>query len=305
MDISRIKEKNLKEKERKLKLQNANGLLLTTVLSIKNLQQTISFQLQPNDVIIGGYPKSGTTWTQYIVWEIINEGAPLPSVNEIWYKEVPNLEMVGTDCLENIKSPRLFKVSLPFNYTPYCSSAKYIYVSRNPWDCCISAYNHFSQVDAGFISCTFDEYFECFINGEVSHGDYFDHLLSWYVHWDDPNFLFLTYENINRDTKNAVLKIAKFLDEKYYKTLTDNKEMFENILRQLKFEHMKRNCILERSNYSDNVDSKNEIKFFRSGTIGQWKQFLTENQKEKLKQKFIKKLNGTNMFSMWKNSDIS
>ena len=39
-------------------------------------------------------------------------------------------------------------------------------------------------------------FFECFVAGEVDFGDYFDNLTSWYVHKDDQNILFLTYESI-------------------------------------------------------------------------------------------------------------
>lgn len=61
----------------------------------------------------------------------------------------------------------------------------------------------------------FDDFFELFMEGEVDFGDYFDCLMSWYEHRNDQNVLFLTYEQLKKDTKEYVLKIAKFMGDKY------------------------------------------------------------------------------------------
>lgn len=61
----------------------------------------------------------------------------------------------------------------------------------------------------------FDDFFELFMEGKVDFGDYFDTLLSWYEHRDDPNVLFITYEQLKADTKEYILKIAEFMGEKY------------------------------------------------------------------------------------------
>lgn len=292
-------------KGNKLILNNFDGFLLSRRFSAKSFQQAVSFEPRADDIIIAGYPKSGTTWMQYIVWDIINKGAPLPTVNEIWTKEVPHLELVGTDGLENLKSPRLLKVNLPFYLTPYHPSVKYICVFRNPWDCCISAYNHMKQVDDTFTQGKFEDYFEYFITGQVTHGDYFDHLLSWYTHWNDPNFLFLPYEEMKINIQNVVLKISRFLGEEYYGTLNENKEILENILRQIQFDYMKQNCPLtfSASTYSEN-NPERCINFFHSGKIGNWQDYFTKDQVEKLKEKCLEKLSSTEMFSMWLNTEV-
>ncbi|GIY29664.1 hypothetical protein CEXT_556511, partial [Caerostris extrusa] len=33
----------------------------------------------------------------------------------------------------------------------------------------------------------FNDFFECFIEGDMPYGDYLDHLLDWYPHRKDPN----------------------------------------------------------------------------------------------------------------------
>lgn len=49
-----------------------------------------------------------------------------------------------------------------------------------------------------------------FEQGKVDFGDYFDHLLSWYAHRNNPNVLFVTYEELKKDTAGWILKLADF-----------------------------------------------------------------------------------------------
>ncbi|XP_067133685.1 sulfotransferase ssu-1-like [Centruroides vittatus] len=292
-------EKLYVERRNKLSLNNVDGFLFTDKCSVKNFRQALSFKPRANDIIIAGYPKSGTTWLQYIIWEIISRKKTFPNVNEMRWKEVPQLEMAGTEELEKVKSSRLLKVNLPFNLTPYHPSVKYIYVIRNPWDCCISAFNYYKQIDECFSDGTFEDYFGYFIKGETTHGDYFEHLLSWYSRWKDPNVLFLTYEEMKRDIRNVVLKIAAFVGKEYQQALNKDNELLEDILCRLHFRYMKENCPFYLS-----TDSETKINFFHTGRVGQWKEYFTEDQNAILKNKFIEKLKNTEIIRMWQNSDI-
>ncbi|XP_076359140.1 sulfotransferase 1C4-like [Tachypleus tridentatus] len=126
------------------------------------VRAAMRFQPKPGDVIIVTYPKCGTTWTQYIVWEILNEGATPPQVHEMFNNEIPFLELTGTEAVEHIPPPRAFKVHFPFAYTPYSSKCKYIVVVRNPWDCCVLYFFHTKQLVFAnqFEEGTFDDFFE-------------------------------------------------------------------------------------------------------------------------------------------------
>lgn len=276
------------KRRNKLNLINIDGFWLTGRYPLIHFQQATSFKPAPGDIFVAGYPKSGTTWTQYIVWDILNTGAPLPTVNEIWTKEFRHLEMIGTNGLDDMSSPRLLKVNLPFQYTPYSLHAKYIYVYRNPWDNCVSGFNHYRQVEKNYSDATFEEYFQSFMQGEVSQGDYFDHLLSWYDQRNKPNILFLTYERMKFDPENAVLNIAKFLGQIYYEKLMNDNQLFETILRNIQFDHMKKNCpLFFIESFYNGVSKTNEkLNFFSKGVIGQWKDYFTEEQKMKMKVKF-------------------
>ena len=93
-------------------------------------------------------PSTGTTWTQEIVWQIHNEGKV--SIEGIG-RRVPYLEFATVEHsdtkkpdFEALSSPRLIKSHLTADIIPKgsdeSSRCKYIYVSRNPKDVCVSMF---------------------------------------------------------------------------------------------------------------------------------------------------------------------
>ena len=172
----------------------------------------LEYQAAAGDIFVSAYPKCGTTWTQNIVYLLLQNGVPVGAGDKLT-ELFPHLEEVGSRFVESLASPRCIKTHLPFAMTPCHRDARYIYVARNPFDCAVSFFHHtrgFSR-HYEFAEGTFADFFECFLAGEVDFGDYFDNLASWYAHRDAANVLFLTYEEMKRDTRAAIAEIAAFL----------------------------------------------------------------------------------------------
>lgn len=73
------------------------------------------------------------------------------------------------------------------------TEAKYIFVARNPKDCLTSYYFHNRNFKIyNWADGDFDVFFELFASGQLAFGDYYDHLLSWLPHINDPNVFFIT-----------------------------------------------------------------------------------------------------------------
>ncbi len=53
--------------------------------------------------------------------------------------------------------------------------------------------------------------FELYIAGKLAFVDYFEHVLGWWKHRDDPNVLFIKYEDMQKDLHSSIEKIARFL----------------------------------------------------------------------------------------------
>lgn len=272
------------------KYYNHNGFLMPMGFPVDGFTSAINYQAQSSDIFIVTYPKCGTTWTQYIIWLIQHNGEPLQASQKI-DNYIPHLEEVGKDKIMSLATPRIIKTHLPFSLTPYHSEAKYIYVARNPFDCAVSFYHH----TRGFIhhydfaEGTFDDFFECFITGKVDFGDYFDNLISWYEHKDDNNFLFLTYENMKLDPKNSIIKIADFLG----KTI-ENKKKLERIIEYSSFEKMSQDQQRWSSKRPENMPP-----FIRQGKVGDWTNYFSDEQTQRLAEKFVSRTQGTGLENLW------
>lgn len=298
---------------KKYPLIKVRGLLLPEPhFSIETVEEVIDFKPRDTDIFVVTYPKCGTTWTQFIVWEILHKGAVPPSPNQMMFREFPFLEYTGTKIFDDVPPPRTMKTHLPFHLQPYNPKSKYIYIVRNPWDCCVSYYYH-HQMDSTMPNLAFDEYFELFIKGEVGWGDFFDHVLSWFGHRNDPNVLFLTYEDMKKDKKESLLKIAKFLGESYYNDLNDDR-ILENCLKHSDFKYMKElgmffpdaatSDVLQKIGDIDrstaNPELFREVNFFRKGEVGDWKNHFSTNHIQKFNEYMLKKLQNTEMEKFWK-----
>lgn len=267
-------------------LMDAHGVLIPVYgFGPDNIRDIQNMKLKDGDFILVTYPKCGTTWTQYIMWGVLNEGAPPPGFMEIMGTSIPFLEMTGIQVLENMPSPRTMKLHTPLSHTPFVPEARYIYVARNPFDGCISYFNHVKEMDAMFKSenLTFDEFFEGFMAGQVPFGDYFVHVLDWYEHRNDPNVLFLFFEQMKADPRKAVLQVAGFMNRSLSPTV------LENVLKHSSFDYMKKNLPVfiptSAEDFSAKGPPKGEMKqmnFFRKGQVGGWREFMNSEQQQRL-----------------------
>jgi hypothetical protein len=176
---------------------------------------TIAFQYKacPDEIFIVSYPKCRTTWMQDILYLLFHNGQYQCSREERIANET-FLERHGAQPCLNLKRPNAIKTHLTLDRAPYNSQAKYICLSRNIKNVCVSFYHHIkARARFNFEADTFDKYFELFITGEVPHGDYFDHLFSIWNHRNDSNVLFLVYEQTQQDIRSTIKKLAEFLDD--------------------------------------------------------------------------------------------
>ncbi|XP_067134030.1 sulfotransferase 1C2-like [Centruroides vittatus] len=302
--------------------KDCDGFLIPGAFSREAFRSAVNYKPKPGQLFIVTYPKCGTTWMQQTVSLIFRKGKPLSGIFELM-KNSPFLEFAGADAVDYMDEPGAIKLHLPFNLTPYSSDAKYIYVARNPKDCCVSFYHHTKNGELyNFTDGTFDEYFELFINGKTDYGDYFDHLLSWYEHKDDPNVLFITYEDLKLDTRNYILKIAKFMGNEYHDTLINNPDILERVLHYSSFKYMKDNVgaeINKMGSPPENIAAPSGLKafreylkkhpelspsfkgdFVRKGIIGDWKNHFSPEQEKRMEDRIKEKTAGTDVMSLWK-----
>jgi len=247
-----------------------------------------NFQTRSDDVFVVTYPKSGTTWIQEIVWQILNEG----EVKSTHARErVPFLERATHPRsshldINTLPSPRILKTHLLYNIIPKGtnkdSKCKYIYLARNPKDVAVSFFQFVTSMKR--YNGPWEFYAKLFVEGNVVWSHWSDHVLDWWKHKDDPNVLFLKYEDLQKDLLSHVRMIANFLDQ----PLSD--ELISRIAEQCTFSGMKKNA----ASYS--IPTKDgESSMLRKGVVGDWKNYFTPELNERFEKEVLDKLKGSGL----------
>ena len=102
------------------------------------------FKFRDDDIIVSTYAKSGTTWLQQILSQLIFNGREDMEVAEIspWIDlRVPPKE-VKLPQVESQAHRRFLKTHLPVDALVFSPKAKYIYIGRDGRDVLWSMHNH-------------------------------------------------------------------------------------------------------------------------------------------------------------------
>src|SRR5436189_6242988 len=107
------------------------------------------FKFRNDDIIISTYAKSGTTWLQQIVSQLIFNGVEDLEVAEMspWLDlRLPPKEVKLPE-VEQQQHRRFIKTHLPVDALVFSPKAKYIYVGRDGRDVVWSMYNHHANAN--------------------------------------------------------------------------------------------------------------------------------------------------------------
>jgi hypothetical protein len=274
-----------------------DGFLMPMGFPVEGFDSGQRYRAEAGDIFVSTYPKCGTTWVQFIVYLLLRRGEPLPAgvgLNDVF----PHLEEVGEAVVRALPKPRLIKTHLPFARTPWHGAARYIYVARNPFDCAVSFFHHTRGFvkHYDFADGTFDDFFECFVRGEVDFGDYFDHLLSWLPRAAEPNVRFLTYEDMLADPRAAVTAIGEFLGGDAAAAVSQP-GLVERILEASSFDKMR----LDQRRWSSQRPA-NMPEFVRKGVVGDWQNHFSPVQARRLAERYVQRTRGTAAEHLW--SDV-
>ncbi|XP_068162135.1 sulfotransferase 2B1-like [Antennarius striatus] len=239
--------------------------------SLKYLQE---FSFRPNDIFIVTYPKSGTTWSQEIVSQIMS-GGDSPNAETLPYQDrTPWIEATRLADLhfENRPSPRIFTTHLPYNMMPpsfHKVKPKAIYVMRNPKDVMISAFHYFWKRPIYADPGTLTEFYLKFLDGsKMPYGSWFDHVKSWLNAEDKERITYLNYEDMVQNLENSVARTAQFLDKSL------DTEVIKKIAEKCLFKNM-RNKVPNDSTDPIKSDDERLSELFRKGIVGDWKNHLS------------------------------
>ncbi|XP_009953850.1 PREDICTED: sulfotransferase family cytosolic 2B member 1, partial [Leptosomus discolor] len=154
------------------------------------------FLVRDDDIFNVTYPKSGTVWMNEILSLIRSHGCP------IWTLSYP------PPCLLTYHLPRhIFPES--FSH----SRAKVVYTLRDPRDVVVSYYYFSKMCNSYEDPMSFEQFLRDFLDGELPHGSWFEHVRGWMELKDTENFFFITYEELKQDLHSSVRRLCQFLEQ--------------------------------------------------------------------------------------------
>ncbi len=219
----------------------------------------------------------------------IAAGKDVKSTDDIW--ERPFLEVenpkgeCGADLVRKLEPPRVMKTHLPpelykdlFVRHP---KVKVVQTVRNPKDTLVSYFHHYSDAKGmGPFVGTWDQFFEFAFSGKSAYGDLFEITTEWYkFNKDRENSLIIKYEDMKKDHRGHVIKIAKFmgfdLSDKVIDTIvhkTSKNEMREDMNQFY--------AQLFPSAQRQLEGEKRKFQFVRKGIVGDWTNYFSKEQSE-------------------------
>src|SRR5438309_3111291 len=175
----------------------------------------------PDDVFLVSYPRSGNTWTRFLLGILLYPDAPVTFSNI--ETRIPEIYFNRDRMLRALRRPRMLKSHESFQ--PHYRHV--IYIVRDPRDVAISFYHH--NVKAGNIPDDYpmEDFVPRFINAEfdTKWGSWADHVLSWLLlRQHRPDFILLRYERMKQEPQYELARVAGFLRDYSFRTIDANPE---------------------------------------------------------------------------------
>ncbi|KAG7157953.1 Luciferin sulfotransferase-like 3 [Homarus americanus] len=240
-----------------------------------------NFTVHHEDVWVVTFPKSGTTWTQELVWCLMKDKdspeAQLELMKRFPFFEYdclihPDMEVSGLKeddpmrpglswkMVQSMAAPRTIKSHLPMQLLPrqiWDVKPKVVYVCRDPRDVCISYYYHYRKLE-GYVG-DLQHFIDCFLD-----------------------------EKAKASTPRPLHQVAEFLGKEV------KEEEVSWLVHHCSFDQMSQNPAANNETFTTApTEEAKGIKFMRTGQVGDWKNYLTEEQQKAFKTWTLKNLEGS------------
>lgn len=246
------------------------------------------FRFRDDDIVISTYAKSGTTWMQQIVAQLLFGPDPDLEVAEMspWLDlRVPPKE-VKLPQVEAQAHRRFLKTHLPLDALVFSPQAKYIYIGRDGRDVVWSMYNHHANANQlwydtlnetpGRVGPPIErppadirEYWRDWMDRDGHpFWPFWENVRSWWAARDLPNVLFVHFADLKRDMPGQMRRIAAFLD------VTVDAAAWDRIVEYCSFDWMKQHARKSVPLGGAFWDAGAET-FINKGTNGRWVDTLT------------------------------
>ena len=261
------------------------------------------FEFRENDIIIATYAKSGTTWLQQIISQLIFDGEAGLSVADMspWMDlRIPQKDIKLAE-VEKQTHRRFLKTHLPVDALVFSPKAKYIYIGRDGRDVVWSFYNHHINANKAWYQALNDtpgrvgppigppgkpvrEYFLDWLDQDgFPIWSFWENIRTWWSIRDLPNVVMVHFADLKANMPAEIRRIASFLE------IPINENNWDAIVEHCTFKYMKENATQSVPLGGAFWDGGAKT-FIHKGTNGRWHDTLTAEDISAYEQKALDEL---------------
>jgi aryl sulfotransferase len=241
------------------------------------------------DIVIASWAKSGTTWIQQIVGQLLfNAAEDVPIIDMCPWVEQRYLPI--QQILEQLTAQthrRFMKTHLPADALALAPSVRFIYIARDGRDALWSWQNHHLQMTPKALRMinevpgrigpplepaiadsrlAFRQWLE---RDGYPIWPFWSNVQSWWIARNNPNVLLLHFNNLKTDMHVQIERIARFLG------IRVDCASLPRIMEHCSFDYMKSNGA-RFSTALTNGFANGASSFFHSGVNGRWRTVLSK-----------------------------
>jgi sulfotransferase family protein len=230
--------------------------------------------VRPDDTFIVSYPRSGNTWTRFLIANLLHpdKAVTFANIEEL----IPDAEAQSSRYMKRVPSPRVIKSHQYFDHR----YRKVIYIVRDPRDVVVSYYQFARKYRSVQDGSSLESFVSDFVRGRLSSaswGTWGENVSTWTAaRHGQESFLLLRYEDLIAGATIELKRLAQFLGIDV---------TLQHLLDAVNRSSADRMRDLEKSQSDTWVSTKNkrnDIPFIGPASTGNWKAKLTDRSVEEI-----------------------
>lgn len=256
-----------------------------------------------DDIVIATYGKSGTTWLQQIIAQLLFDGEENLETAEMspWMDLRIPPKKIKLAAVEAQPHRRFLKTHLPVDALVVSDKAKYIYIGRDGRDVLWSLYNHHINANDAWYAAlndtpglvgppigrppaTIEQYYHDWMD-QNGHPwwPFWENVLSWWAIRELPNVYMLHFADLKKDMPGEIRRLAQYLE------IPIKDEKWDDILLHCSFDYMKANATKSVPLGGAFWDGGAKT-FIHKGQNGRWRDVLGAEDVERYEARAVQEL---------------
>jgi Sulfotransferase domain len=225
-----------------------------------------SLAVRRDDTFIVSYPRSGNTWTRFLIANFLYPQEPATFANI--ERRIPDAEAQSSRYVRGVPSPRIIKSHSYFDPR----YPRVIYIVRDPRDVALSYYDFSRKYRHFEDSYPLESYIGDFVNGRLLSADWGtwgENVASWvFARGARPGFLLLRYEDMKAQPERELTRLAGFFG------IDATPELLRTTIERSSSDRMREMEKTQGKDWVTTKNKRNDIPFIRTATAGGWKSKL-------------------------------